>query len=550
MKRVTTPSFIQEFELLEPRSGGFRELDQVEDHSRRLFNALAGKLKRRVTKMKSSEEWKEARALPKGSVARSEAFRAILIREELTELQVDRVVKELRQGEFKVFVGSHVAQKIGIRAFAAISKLISGKGKRVRFKKQSEFFSFEGKDNRSFLKLVFSDEDIPQIKLMNHTYHLRVDPKCEYQKHALSSRCKYVRIAKRRIRGQVRYFAQLVCEGRPYHDVRKSERHQSKMKQFKRDESLTADIKRIDPRFENVVCLDFGPKKVAVSTSHDGFERNICEGLLSKRKKIRLLQRGLDRSRRSMNPENFNPDGTCKKGRKTWKESKRYLKLKAELGNDYRRQAAHRKSVQGELANDILALGNCIKVEKVSYKGFQKSYGKAIGMHAPSNLQGMLTRKAANARGRVELINTFQTKLSQTCICGNQQKKPLHQRQHRCDQCLIGTQGNFISRDLFSAFLGVFTENHETKKGKKVTYSSLLNLKQANLAIQGHRILSSVGLKEQLQTQTSKDDSIEGVEQSTAEGSTGIALSPFLESEIFQRSSESGRGWKQKNLPL
>jgi hypothetical protein len=79
-------------------------------------------------------------------------------------------VKELRQGEFKEFVGSHVAQKIGIRAFSGISKLISGKAKCVRFKKKSEFFSVEGKDNKSFLRLIHPEGELPRILLRNTSY--------------------------------------------------------------------------------------------------------------------------------------------------------------------------------------------------------------------------------------------------------------------------------------------------------------------------------------------------------------------------------------------
>jgi transposase len=438
-------------------------------------------------------------------------------------------VKELRQGEFKEFVGSHVAQKIGIRAFSGISKLISGKAKRVRFKKKSEFFSFEGKDNKSFLRLIHPEGELPRILLRNTSYFLRLDPECNYQKHALCLRCKFVRIVKRRIQGRVQYYVQLVCEGTPFQDLSQILRHEKKMESYCNQDSSQASNTSIDPKFQKVVCLDFGPKKVAISTLTHGFERDICQGLRSRQKKIRLLQRALDRSQRAMNPDKYNPDGTIQRGQKKWSRSKRYLKLQTEVAELYRKQAAHRKSVQGELANDILVLGNCIKLEKVSYQGFQKLYGKAVGMNAPANLQGILTRKAENARGRVEKINTFDTQLSQTCLCGNIQKKPLHQRTHACSHCGLGTQEVPVSRDLFSAFLGIFTENTEIRKGKSVSYSSRLNLEQARLALYGHRILSPAGLKSNLQIQTSEDSSSMGVEQSASEDSAEIATNPFLE---------------------
>ena len=124
---------------------------------------------------------------------------------------------------------------------------------------------------------------------------------------------------------------------------------------------------------------------MAISTPTHGFERDICKGLAPRNQEIRSLQRALDRSRRATHPNYFNSDGTIKKGKKVWNHSKNYLNLQTELADLYRRQTAHRKSIQGDLSNDILVLGNCIKIEKVSYKGFQKIYGKAVGLNAPSN---------------------------------------------------------------------------------------------------------------------------------------------------------------------
>ena len=65
----------------------------------------------------------------------------------------------------------------------------------------------------------------------------------------------------------------------------------------------------------------------------------------------------------------------------------------------------------------------------------------------------ILSRKAENAGGKVELLSTYQTALSQTCQCGKRAKKKLAQRWHRCD-CGVAAQ-----RDLYSAYLASFVEN-------------------------------------------------------------------------------------------
>jgi hypothetical protein len=62
----------------------------------------------------------------------------------------------------------------------------------------------------------------------------------------------------------------------------------------------------------------------------------------------------------------------------------------------------------------------------------------------------MLRRKAESAGGNgLYEYNPRTTALSQTCLCGNRQKKPLSQRVHRC-ACGIRED-----RDLFSAYLGL-----------------------------------------------------------------------------------------------
>jgi transposase len=529
---------------VEPSQGGFKEIDQIETCARRLYNATLARLKKRVLYVKASQEWKEARLLPRKSMARAEAFRAILIRAELTENHVDSLIKEFRVGEIKEFVGSHVAQKVGIRAWGAISRLISGKGKKVRFKKKSESFSFEGKNNQTFLRLIQPEGGTPFIQLRKSTYPLRLDSFCPYQKHALSSRCKFVRIVKRRIKNRMRYFAQGIFEGKPYADLEKTYRHEEKMSQFLQEQNQKAPLacvkeSQIDSKYQNAVCLDFGPKRVAVSTATHSFERDICEGLTPKASKIRVLQRAMDRSRRTTNPDCYEANGTIKKGKKLWKYSNHYLNLRNEISNLYRKQAAHRKSIHGNLVHDVLTLGNQIKIEKVSYKGFQKNFGKSVGLSAPSNLQGMLTRTAENARGKVEMINPFDTKLSQTCLCGHQKKKPLHIRTHQCEACQLGMDEIPISRDTLAAFLGVFTDNQEIRNGRSLQYSSQLNLEQAVLAFKGHRTLSPAGLKVFKQVQTKEEISSMGAVQTTLEDSVETAWNPFLESK--RTSSSFGK---------
>jgi hypothetical protein len=101
--------------------------------------------------------------------------------------------------------------------------------------------------------------------------------------------------------------------------------------------------------------------------------------------------------------------------------------------------------------NAILRTGDTIKLEKLSYKAFQKLFGKSVGKRAPGTFVSHLVSKAERAGGKVVEIPTHSTKLSQTCQCGRVKKKSLSERVHRCE-CGIVAQ-----RDLYSAFLAKHT---------------------------------------------------------------------------------------------
>jgi len=224
------------------------------------------------------------------------------------------------------------------------------------------------------------------------------------------------------------------------------------------------------------------------------FERDIAGEIRDKSREKRREQRHLDRQLRAVNPGNYNADGTVRKGRKTWVKSRSYQKVQESYADTCRREAAQRKSIHGNLAYDVLALGREVLCEKDSIKGWQRSrYGRSIAKHGPSALRGTLTRKAENARGRLVQVNTYQTALSSTCLCGAKRKKALSERFHVCTVCGLGREAP-LPRDTFSAYLALFTESETVsrKKGGSATLSSRLDLEMARRHAPGHRTLSCV----------------------------------------------------------
>ncbi len=151
----------------------------------------------------------------------------------------------------------------------------------------------------------------------------------------------------------------------------------------------------------------------------------------------------------STKPENYDEKGRVKKGRWHWKESRRYQQTRRQHANAERRLAAHRKSLHGYLVNSLVRLGNRIQIEKTSFRGWQKLYGKSVNLRAPGMFYEHLKRIVAKTGGTLREVGTFKTRLSQYCHgCKTYHKKPLSQRWHQCP-CGIGP----VQRDLYSAFL-------------------------------------------------------------------------------------------------
>ena len=182
--------------------------------------------------------------------------------------------------------------------------------------------------------------------------------------------------------------------------------------------------------------------------------------------KQRLLRK-MDRSRRSVNPNNYNEDGTIKKqGNKKvkWKKSNHYIKYQNDLKELYRKQAAIRKQQHECLANYIISLGNKVYIEKMNFAGLQKRvkntekndkgkfkrkkrFGKSLANKAPSMLLTIINRKLGYYGERLIEIDTFNAKASQfNHFDRTYTKKSLSQRWNDFN-------GIKVQRDMYSAFL-------------------------------------------------------------------------------------------------
>lgn len=421
----TTLSFIHELQL-ETTPHDMAVLDVRLDAAKNLYNACLQESLRRVDLMRESKKYQAARMLPKGKKERTEAFTACRKTHVFYEYDLHAFAGTTAKA---CWIGDHLdaftIQKVASRAFDAVAKYAFGKRGRPRFKRRGWLTSLEGKSNKS--GILWRDDHVLWSGLKLHPVFDFKDTH-GVEAHALACKVKFLRLVKRTISGTTRWAVQLILEGTP---------HQKEKNIISEDEA----------------ALDIGPSTVAGVGETDAFLAHFCDEVIQPWKEIKRSQRAQDRSRRATNPDNYNADGTVKKGSRKWHRSNRYKKRQLQIADTQRKLAATRKKQHGHLCNKVLGLGKIVKIEKLSYKSFQKNFGRSVAVRAPGMFVDQLTRKAANAGGRVEEINTRKTKLSQVCICGAVKKKPLSQRHHVC-ACGVEAQ-----RDLFSAFLAKHCSN-------------------------------------------------------------------------------------------
>ncbi len=430
MSRKTTPSFILELALeTSPHDEAF--LFARFEAARQLYNACLDEAKRRLELLRQSKEFQHAKRYPKTvngkpNKGRTEAFKALNAKFGFREYDIHLYATKIRSSWIGNHLDSTTTQKIATRAFKAVQRVAYGQAKRVRFKSKNQLKSVEGKTNTTGIRY---NENTGHVLWTGLKLKCVIDVNDEVVIHGLSHRVKYCRIIKRIFNGKTRFFVQLVLEGKPL-------------------------IKDKNQPNSNIIGLDIGPSTIAYVSADTAVIERFCDELKNKQKEIRRLQRKLDRQRRANNPQNYNPDGTIKPGKKTWHESTRYKKTKRKLAELQRKLATQRKTLHGKKANRILKQGKYVKTEKLSYSSFQKNYGRSVRDRAPGMFMEILRRKAENAGGSVVEFSTKTTKLSQYCHkCGKYTKKPLSQRVHTC--CNLN-----IQRDIYSAFLaGSVVEN-------------------------------------------------------------------------------------------
>ena len=407
----------------------------------------------------------------------------------LNEYSFHSDVKNM-QKHFKDNIDSFTAQKIATNLWKAYDKLLFGNGNSIHYKKYDTFNSFEGKSNSTGIRfkdnnLIWNGLNIPVI----------IDYKNPYESQALESEVAYCRIVRKFVRNKYKFYLQIVFKGIAPIKINKQ----------------TGEVKHT--LGNGNIGIDIGTQTVAYSSKTDVKIYELADRVQNIEKQKRILLRKLDRSRRACNPNNYNEDGTIKRGIKlVWNKSNKYIKTQNELREIQRKQACIRKQSHEKLANHILTLGDRVLVETMQFQGLQKRaknttinkngkfnkkkrFGKSLANKAPAMLIEIINRKLKYNGLEILKINTQKVKASQyNHFIDDYNKKELSDRWNESIE---------IQRDIYSAFIIMNVNDdletinkqlcNDTYDNFKILHDEEIN-RLKKLKANGYKLISSMGI--------------------------------------------------------
>ena len=423
-----------------------------------------------------------------------------------TENDFQKQVKRYREhykgpGGKECLVHSQIAQKIADSVWDKFESMIYGNGKEVHFSRWTEFTTISGKQNSTGIKYL--DGTVTVCSMSIPVILDKKDP-YRYQREALQRTIRFCSIVRRWYASGWKYFVQITLDGTPPVKVKPS----------------TGEL--LHPLGIGRVGHDIGTQTIASCGSDNVILAELADQVHGIDAELRRINRAMDRSRRSNNPDMFYEDGTVipknklskehltERDERIWIKSKRYLRLEARRRELYRRQRELRRQQHNELANKILAFGDQHFIEEMRFRTLakrtketkktktgkyksKKRFGKSISNKAPASFVRILKQKVVAAGGSFENINTFTVKASQlNHITETYTKKSLGKRWDKID-------GKEVQRDLYSAFLIMNvneTLDHEDFDRARQTYPQFLKLHDDEIERISHLMMpSSTGVK-------------------------------------------------------
>lgn len=518
LRKNKTPKHVLEVEL-DYAENNLRKVLSTSDELRTIRNTVLGVVYKNYKQMIRTKKYKDLilklkdinnniKSLNKNSKDYNEKFKELEDNKKSLYIELDNLKEEynitftyvrkygefLRQNKFKKADAVLVWSACEV-AWKSLERIMYGDAKKPKFLSKGEYLPLQGKQAERcvILKQDKKSKDW-YITYNKMKFNLKVKPNDLFIIETLSNIENYInnneeidklfvekynlnqeiidtyrvcnnRIVIKEIRGKKRLFVQTTIEG------------------------MTVPKRKKDGSFRHTLGKgkiggDIGIQSVACTTEKEAILKNLAErstkSTFELERNIVNLQNALDRSRKDMNPDNYNEDGTIKKGKKEWIKSNRYKKKQLKLKELHRKASESRKYATNEDVNYLRSLGDTFIIEKMNIKGLQKKskeitknkkgkfnrrkrYGKSILNRCPGYFIAQAKYRFKITGGSLQEVNTWTFKASQyDHQLDDCNKKSLSKRWH------IFEDGTKVQRDIYSSFLLLCSNEDLTSPNKEL----------------------------------------------------------------------------------
>lgn len=323
----------------------------------------------------------------------------------LTEFGVNAIVLENGKYYAASVPSNMVMLSVSKPLWSAFERLLYKNGNMVAYKR-FEFSNSIATDGKSGMRLL-KDEKGYYLLMSNRNakakeMKVRVgNPKTDFEKDMINRKIKVIRVIRRFEKTKYHYYMQLSVEGSPYIKTNADGR----FKHTVGNNLVSLSIWR------NALYAvsDKEVRKFALSVGQEAYEyERDC------------LNRKMESLRRENNPENFNEDGTIKKGivingvkqRLEWNNSLQYKELKRKKQNLERVNRVKKELHHRDIAYSLLEMGSAFIFTKTSFKTNKPEFDEDERLSNAEYRKKKERRKSIQEAAPYDLKQKLNSKLS------------------------------------------------------------------------------------------------------------------------------------------
>lgn len=290
------------------------------------------------------------------------------------------------QKKYKNYITSMQAAAEAQRVWVGVEKVLYKNGEKIHYKKYNEMNSVtQSTDDNGVVFDIETGNGRWGLKDTGKRFHVDIDWDDEYTTESIvGNKLKYCEIKRRMFKSGYRYYLVLVLTGPAPKTISDLERKE------KQEGNVGVRINLTNVSY----VTDESVSKVNLAKEADKYEKEIA-----------ALQRGIDRSIRLSNPDNFNADGTAKKGKREWYYSKRVKTDRRKISELNRKKSDYVKISHNTQINEIIKKAENIQYQIVDVQKAARKKKKTERNNYPSPV--------TNKKGETKMVYKFKKKRKQ-----------------------------------------------------------------------------------------------------------------------------------------